>query len=95
MKFIRIFNYLLISICFVLKGFDVFITYLVIENGGVELNPLGFNSFTIIMGFIVIIPLIFVNILSQDKIILYIVNFSSIAMIVMIGIVINIGVVLL
>ena len=77
------------------KGFDVLVTSLVLNNGGVELNPLGFNSFTISMGFIVMLPLFFINIISKDKIILSIVGISCVSIMGMLGKVIIQGVELL
>ena len=91
----KLFNYFLLIICVIFKGFDVLITDLVIKDGGVELNPMGFNLFTITMGFILLIPLFFVNLLSKDRIILLIVGASSIINLGMVGFVINMGVVLL
>ena len=89
------FNYLLIFVVFAFKGFDVLVTSLVLKNGGVELNPLGFNSFTILMGFIVMLPLFFINIISKDRIILLIVGISCVSIIGMLGEVIIRGVELL
>ena len=89
------FNYLLILVVFAFKGFDVLVTSLVLDNGGLELNPLGFNSFTILMGFVVILPLFFINIISKDKIILLIVGIGCVSMMGMLGKVIIQGVELL
>lgn len=91
----KLFNYFLLIVCVIFKGFDVLITSLVINKGGVELNPMGFNLFTILMGFIILIPLFFINLLSKDRIILFIVGVSLIVNIGMVGFVINMGVVLL
>lgn len=91
----KLFNYFLLIICVIFKGFDVFITDSIINNGGVELNPMGFNLFTIVMGFLLLIPLFFVNLLSKDKVILFIVGVSSTINLGMVGFVINMGVVLL
>ena len=94
-KLIIYLNYLLIIICFVLKLFDVLITFKVIRNGGVELNPLGFNFVTVFLGFMVIIPLLFINRIFTDKIISYLVSIGSISVITMLTVVIRQGVLLL
>ena len=92
---LKIVNYFLIGACFILKFMDVLVTFIVIENGGVELNPLGYNPLTIVCGFIVIIPLIIINILSVDREVLSIVSTTTIIICFMLLIVINQGVVLL
>jgi len=92
---LKIVNYVLIEICFVLKFMDVLITFIVIENGGVELNPLGYSPLIIVCGFIVLTPLIVINVLSIDWVVLSIVSSVTIIICFMQLTVINQGVALL